>query len=129
MADVVAQEQPVPRHALKRKEALAAAAANGAASSTAQVGKLHEAYEVLASLDHDYKGHRALAMHKIEAAAKILGSRVGGGGKGHEKQVTSDEGIRKAQSILEGAVGGLIGKPRRHIQEAIHQLTIALRVK
>lgn len=43
---------------------------------------LREAYDILARADHDYKGHRAKAMHEIEAAGKLIGMNVKGEGKG-----------------------------------------------
>lgn len=128
MAETTTPEQPAaPHHAGKKKQAAAIAAA--AASESAQGPKLDEAYGILATCDHDYKGHRKSAMHKIEEAAKILGQTLHGDGKGHEKQMTSDEGVRQAQSILENAVGGLAGKARRHVEAAIKQLSVALTVK
>lgn len=124
MAETATTQQPAKPHAAKKKAAAAAAA-----SEAGQGGKLDEAYGILASCDHDYKGHRKSAMHKIEEAAKVLGQTLHGDGAGHEKQLTSDEGVRKAQSVLEGAVSGLAGKARRHVEQAIHQLSVALSVK
>jgi mevalonate kinase len=101
--------------------------AAAAAGNEAQL--LDQAYGLLASADHDYDGHRLNAMHKIEDAAKALGSKLSGGGKGGEKQGTSDSQVKSAQSLLEQAVSGLKGKPHHHVEEAIRQLNVALKVK
>ena len=42
-------------------------------SDSAEAGMLHRAYRILATGDHDYKGHRVKAMHAVEAAARLLG--------------------------------------------------------
>jgi hypothetical protein len=94
-----------------------------------EIGMLDEAYGLLRRADHDYKGHRARAMRKIEEAAKALGGTVGGRGKGHEAQGSSDAQLRSAQSLLQQAASGLTSAPRHHIEEAIKQLNIALSVK
>ncbi len=111
----------------EKKKGIVIAAA--AVSNGNEAGLLDEAYGLLAVADHDYDGHRARAMHKIEDAAKALGSKLGGGGKAHENQGTSDSQVKSAESLLEKALGGLKGKPHRHVEEAIKQLTIALHIK
>lgn len=105
----------------------ALAAATGANANAVQA--LDKAYGILAPLDHDYKGHRARAMHKIEEAAKALGSTLHGGGKGGESQQESDAAVHQARVLLEQALPGLTGMPRHHAAEAIHQLHMALEVK
>ncbi len=104
-------------------------ALGGSGGSAGSIGLLDEAYGLLRTADHDYKGHRAHAMHEIEAAARELGSKVGGGGKGHEKQGTSDSQLEQAQKLLGEAVAGITGKAHRHIAVAISQLSVALKVK
>lgn len=116
----------------KRHEVIAAAAATTGTPSSASknaVGLLDHAYGLLASADHDYDGHRVRAMHKIEEAARALGSKLSGGGKGDEKQGTSDSQLHNAQSLLQQAVGEIKGKAHHHVEEAINQLNIALKVK
>jgi hypothetical protein len=90
---------------------------------------LAQAYTALEQADHDYKGHRVAAMKHIEAAGKLLGVTIGGGGKGHEKQAVSDEQLRAAQGLLEQARSGLSGKPLKHVNKALEQLSIALKIK
>jgi hypothetical protein len=90
---------------------------------------LDQAYVLLSSADHDYKGHRMHAMHDIRAAARELGTTLRGEGKGGENQGSSDSQLRSAQSLLQQAVTALTGKPRLHVAEAINQLSIALTIK
>jgi hypothetical protein len=90
---------------------------------------LRQAYATLEQADHDYKGHRIDAMKQIEAAGKFLGVNVRGDGKSHEAQGVSDAQLRTAQGLLEQARVGLTGKPLRHVNRAIHQITTALKIK
>lgn len=112
-----------------KHRAVAGAVAGTPAGGANEVGLLDQAYGLLRTADHDYHGHRARAMHQIEDAVKELGSHVTGSGKGDEKQAESDTQLRNAQSLLQQAVGGLAGKPHRHIEDAIKQLGIALTIK
>jgi hypothetical protein len=90
---------------------------------------LTQAYATLARADHDYKGHRHAAMKQIEDAGKALGINVRGDGKGHEPQGVSDEQLRTAQGLLEQARAGLKGKPLKHVNSAIKQISTALKIK
>ena len=90
---------------------------------------LRQAYAALAVADHDYKGHRVEAMKQIQEAGKILGITIQGEGKGHEKQVVSDDQIRQAQRLLEQARPMLEGKALHHVDAAIKQLSTALSIK
>jgi hypothetical protein len=92
-------------------------------------GLLSQAYATLAQADHDYKGHRVAAMKQIEAAGKALGVNIRGDGKGHEPQGVSDAQLRAAQGLLEQARAGLTGKPLKHINRALDQISIALTIK
>ena len=104
--------------------------AQGVSAGPAASGDLLvQAYTSLERADHDYKGHRKAAMEQVEAAAKLLGVNVRGDGKGHEKQGVSDEQIRTAQGLLEQAKAGLSGKPLKHVNKALKQLSIALSIK
>jgi hypothetical protein len=113
----------------KKKTVAAGAVVTQPAGTANAVGLLDEAYGLLRSADHDYKGHRGRAMHQIEAAARELGTKLRGDGKTRENQGTSDSQLRNAQSLLQQAIGGLAGKPLHHVQDAIKQLGIALSVK
>jgi hypothetical protein len=106
-----------------------AAAATAVAANANVIGLLDQAYALLSTADHDYKGHRMHAMHAIRAAARELGAPLKGEGKGGENQSTSDSQLRSAQSLLQQAAAGLSGKPLLHVQEAIKQLNIALTIK
>jgi hypothetical protein len=110
--------------AKKKEKAAVASTASGNA-----VALLDQAYGLLSRADHDYDGHRVHAMHAIEAAAKELGSKLGGHGKGDEKQTTSDAQLTSAESLLSQAVGDVKGKAHHHVKEALKQLHIALHIK
>jgi hypothetical protein len=92
---------------------------------------LHEAYNILARADHDYKGHRAKAMHEIEAADKLIGMNVKGEGKGRENQAASDAQLHHAQELLVQVSANLAGqkKVHKHVEAAIKHLGIALSIK
>jgi hypothetical protein len=124
-AGAAENEQTTTAHIGKKKAAVGVPATPGANT----IGLLDEAYGLLRRADHDYHGHRAHAMHAIEAAARELGQKLGGGGKGDETQPTSDSQLHGAQGLLQQAAGGLTGKPLRHVQEALKQLGIALSIK
>jgi hypothetical protein len=102
---------------------------NLVAAPAPAAGLLVRAYTTLEQADHDYKGHRKAAMKQIEAAAKLLGVKVRGDGKGHEKQGVSDVQLRTAQGLLQQAQSGLRGKPLGHVNKALQQLSIALSIK
>jgi hypothetical protein len=102
---------------------------NLVAAPAPAAGLLVQAYTTLEQADHDYKGHRKAAMKQIEAAAKLLGVKVRGDGKGHEKQGISDAQLRAARGLLQQARSGLRGKPLGHVNKALQQLSIALSIK
>ncbi len=113
----------------KRKGAVAVAVAVGDNAAVLGTGLLPEAYNLLRVADHDYNGHRARAMHQIEAAAKLIGEHLTGDGHGHEAQVGSDDNLRRAQSLLSQAEAKMAGKPAVHVQKALSELSVALAVK
>lgn len=91
------------------------------------------AYLILATGDHDYKGHRVKAMHQIEAAAKLLGMDLVGEAKDRQKQVLSDDKLREARGMLETVLGAaeVRSQPRisKHVSEAINQIDVALSIR
>lgn len=91
---------------------------------------LHRAYRILATGDHDYKGHRVKAMHQVEAAAKLLGLDLAGDAKGGKPQILSDDKLREARGLLGKVLESaeVKGQPRisKHITEAINQINDAL---
>jgi hypothetical protein len=113
------------KEAARAKVAAVVAVPNGGPTG----GLLPEAYGLMKRADHDYKGHRARAMHQVEAAARLIGEGLAGDGRGHETQGSSDEQLRKAQSLLQQASGKVAGVALKHVEEAIHQLSIALSVR
>jgi len=99
------------------------------ANNSAEAGQLREAYAVLATADHDYKGHRKAAMKQIEDAAKRFGVELRGDGRGREAQQTSDAALRSALGLLTQITGAVKGQGLTHIEAAIKQLNTALAIK
>ena len=100
---------------------------------TAEAGMLHRAYRILATGDHDYKGHRVKAMHQIESAAKLLGMDLSGDAKDKQPQPLSDAKLREAQGLLQNVLGAAEVKSQKrvtkHITEAINHINIALSIR
>lgn len=93
--------------------------------------KLREAYQIMAWADHDYKGHRAKAMHATEEAGKRFGLDLKGEGRGHERQGVSNGQLRHARDLLIEVRDVSVGQKRvhKHVDEAIKQLGVALNIK
>ena len=100
-----------------------------AAATPAAITQLTQAYAALSVADHDYKGHRVAAMKQIEVAAKEIGVTLGGNGKGHEVQVTSDQQLQTANTLLQQAMPGLPPKAQKHVSKALEDLAAALAIK
>lgn len=102
-------------------------------SDTAEAGMLRNAYVILATGDHDYKGHRVKAMHQIENAAKLLGLNLSGNAKDRQPQPLSDAKLREAQGLLQNVLGSAEVKSQKriskHIAEAINQINTALSIR
>jgi len=102
-------------------------------SDSAEAGMLRNAYLILSTGDHDYKGHRVKAMHQIEAAAKLLGMDLSGDAKDKQPQPLSDAKLREAQGLLQSVLGASEVKSQKrvtkHITEAIDQINIALSIR
>lgn len=101
--------------------------------ATGDVATLTQAYSTLASADHDYKGHRVKAMAAIRKALRMMGTKVGGDGKGKESQTLSDSQLRGVQTQLQNVKGTIRGRNQQrvvqHINEAIQHLSVALSIK
>ena len=102
-------------------------------SDSAEAQMMHRAYHILATGDHDYKGHRIAAMRQIEVAAKLLGLDLSGDLKDKEKQVLSDDRLREAQGLLQNVLANadVKGQPRvvKRINAALNQINNALSVR
>jgi hypothetical protein len=102
-------------------------------SDSAEAGMLRSAYLILATGDHDYKGHRVKAMHQIEAAGDLLGMDVRGDAKDKQPQPLSDAKLREAQGLLQNVLGASEVKSQKriskHITEAINQINTALSIR
>ena len=94
---------------------------------------LTSAYLILATGDHDYKGHRVKAMHQIEAAGKLLGVNLHGDDKDRQKQALSDDKLREVRGMLETVLGAAEVKSQphvsKHISAAIKQIDEALSIR
>ena len=102
-------------------------------SDSKEAGMLHHAYRILASGDHDYKGHRAAAMKQVKAAADLLGLDLRGDDKDRESQPLSDARLREARgylvSVLDSSEVKNEKKISNHINAAIRQIDTALSVR
>jgi hypothetical protein len=102
-------------------------------SDSAEAGKLHRAYHILATGDHDYKGHRVKAMHAVEAAAKLLGLDLSGDLKDKEPQPLSDDKLREASGLISEVIASAEVKDQKritkHLDEAVKQINVALAIK
>ena len=99
-------------------------------SDSKEAGMLRQAYHILATGDHDYKGHRVKAMHHIEEAASRLGMNLHGDAKDKESQNLSDAKLREARGLLESVQGSSEVKNEKHvtkqIEDAISEINKAL---
>ena len=102
-------------------------------SDSAEAGMLRQAYIILATGDHDYKGHRLKAMHQIEAAGDLLGMNLRGDAKDKQPQVLSDAKLREVQGLLQNVLASTEVKSQKriskHIVAAIDQLSTALSIR
>ena len=100
---------------------------------SAEAGMLRRAYRILASGDHDYKGHRAKAMEAVKAAAELLGMDLRGDYKDREPQALSDARLREAQGLITQVLGAAEVKDQKrivkHLKVAINQINIALSIR
>jgi len=99
----------------------------------AEADVLRRAYRILATGDHDYKGHRARAMHAVEAAGKLLDMDLAGDLKDRTPQPLSDDKLREAQGLITEVLGAAEVKDQkritRHLKEAVNQINTALSVR
>jgi hypothetical protein len=95
--------------------------------------ELVHAFRLLKHADHDYAGHREIAMHEVEAAGRALGLELGGDDAERERQWKSDERVIEARRLLREARNKLEARDRdrvaAHIEKAIKELDAALAVK
>ena len=100
---------------------------------SAEAGLLRQAYTILATGDHDYKGHRVKAMHAVEAAGKLLGLDLAGDLRDHQPQFLSDDKLREAAGLIANVLAAAEVKNQkritRHLNEAVKQINIALAIK
>ena len=90
---------------------------------------LSQAYALLSATDRSYHGHCTRAMRHIAAAAKEIGITLEGKGRGNEQRVVADEQLVTAQHILQQALPGLPPTAKTHVEKALDELSIALKLK
>jgi len=120
-----------------------------AANKNAAISTLRQAHTLLAIANHDYAGHRAKASESISHAIRELGGGhhhahsttigathhvavgVAGGGKVHEAQANSDAQLKQAAQLLASLQGQVPNKHKAaaHVQHAINELNLALKVR
>jgi hypothetical protein len=102
-------------------------------SDTAEAKTLRDVYITLATGDHDYNGHRAAAMYQVKAAAELLGLDISGDTKARQPQVLSDDKMRESKLMIVQVMDAAEVKDQRkvikHLQEAVHQINVALGIK
>lgn len=95
--------------------------------------ELVHAYILLKMANHNYAGHRVLAMKELEIAGHDLGLDLRGHGSKHEQQLKSDELLAEAGRILHYTRDRLDAHDREraadHVDRAMHEIDLALRVK
>lgn len=91
------------------------------------------AYRLLEKADHDYNGHRVVALLELKAASRELGFRLEGDLAERERQFKSDEHLIEARRLLNEARIKLEVRDREriaaHVDKAIGEIDAALRVK
>ena len=100
---------------------------------SAEAEILRRAYRILATGDHDYDGHRVRAMHAVEEAGRLLGMDLDGDLKDRTPQRLSDDKLREAEGFINQVRGAAEVKDQkrivRHLNEAVKQINIALRIR
>jgi len=93
--------------------------------------ELVHAYWLLKTANADYHGHRAEALHAVEAAGKGLGMKLEGGLPERERQWKSDAQLQEAGRLLRDARDKLEEHDRQkvadHVEHAIKEVDAALR--
>jgi hypothetical protein len=95
--------------------------------------EIAHAYRLLKGADHDYDGHRGVAMKELQLAGDKLGLVLEGDGVKEERQWKSDKRLMEARRILREARNKLEDKDRdraaANVEKAIKELDAALATK
>jgi hypothetical protein len=93
--------------------------------------ELVHAFYLLKTANHDYGGHRKLAMAEVEAAGRGLGLELGGDLPERERQWQSDARLAEARRLLRHAREKLEKRDRDRVadrvEKAIREIDAALR--
>lgn len=99
--------------------------------NTPEANSLREAYHILATGDHDYRGHRVKAMHSVESAGKLLGLHLAGDLKDRSPQALSDDRLRAARNLIARVLDSeeVKGQKRavKYLNDAVYQIDVALK--
>ena len=91
------------------------------------------AYRLLKTADHDYAGHKAIALAEVQAAAHDLHLELGGALEERERQWKSDAQLIEARRLLSEARNKLERQDRElvavHLDKALSEINAALKVK
>ena len=105
----------------------------GSPAQAAPQDRLIQAYDDLATANHDYGGHRANAMKQVEEAGKILKIDLHGNAKTRERQMDSDAQLREARQQLETVRKEFspddIKRIDEHLTHAIREIDAALKTR
>lgn len=92
--------------------------------------ELAHAYWLLKTANADYAGHRAAAMHAVEAAGKKLGLELRGDFPEGERQWKSDAQLTEAKRLLRDARDKMEDADRTrvadHLERAVKEIDAAL---
>lgn len=106
---------------------------NGDFGNLTEPEALRLAYWVLYRGNHNYNGHRAVAMREIREAARLLGVELQGDGKGREEQSVSDARFHLARRLLEQARSRLTAEEQKpvleHVHQALWQISLGLKIR
>jgi hypothetical protein len=102
-------------------------------SDSAEAQMLRNAYQILATGDHDYNGHRVRAMRAVENGAKLLGMNLAGDLKDRSPQPLSDAKLREAQGLILQALGSAqVSSQKRvaaRLNKAVSEINTALSIR
>ena len=89
----------------------AAEVGRGVVAESPEVRTLRSALVLLRGADHDYKGHRVIAMQKIAEACELLNHRVGRGGAGVNPPIGGGRAGAGRGGVGRGGAGQNAAKP------------------
>ena len=90
-------------------------------------------HDILTLADHDYEGHRVKAKHAVDDACAAMHIEIRGDHHNFPGQRSSDELMREAdrelQDVRRVAAERHQGEVMSHVDEAIHEIHMALHIR